>query len=379
MDAIDGLRAEIPPESFDQLNVRENLKKIIDIENIRNRGYNTAINSITSILDTSKMGYQYIENLKNGRELLIREYEDTDAKHLPDERYQIRMRYYDNAQLIEEQKAYDVQIKSFEVEVEHLWDILEMVYQDAKRFKGVTDFEDLAKAYKNKIAKTIKAKTGDPLYENIEKVWDEVSFIRAAETSVEELNRTYIFEKDKIKKRFVLMKNRLHDMYGYKYPIQRRVMEERLEKLEAQFNNYDYIINPYHIQPGLLFDLDITSVKRKKATLDGMANVLNEFLYGVSKGFQDAAFASFSRRRSTVRGDISQSFSSDLAEGEEEDKGQSYLDLLNSTIDNESPAPALAVTKAKPAKEKRKSTGVVDNSKKKSTTRKRSGNKLTTI
>ncbi len=158
MDTIDGLRAEIDPDSFDQLNIRENLKKIIDIENIRNRGYNTAVNSITSILDTSKMGYQYIENLKNGRELLIREYEDTDVQNLPDERYQIRLRYYDNAQLIEDQKAYDVQVKSFEVEVEHLWDILEMVYQDAKRFKGVTDFEDLAKAYKNKINKSNKNK-----------------------------------------------------------------------------------------------------------------------------------------------------------------------------------------------------------------------------
>jgi hypothetical protein len=71
---------------------------------------------------------------------------------------------------------------------------------------------------------------------------------------------------------------------------------------------FDYMINPYHIQPGLLLDVDITSIKRKKATLDGMANVLNEFLHGVSKGFQDAAFASFSRRRSTVREDIAQSF-----------------------------------------------------------------------
>ena len=75
------------PTTFDQLNIRENLKKIIDIENISNRGYNTAINSITSILDTSKMGYQYIENLKNARELVLREYEDTDDAHLPDERY----------------------------------------------------------------------------------------------------------------------------------------------------------------------------------------------------------------------------------------------------------------------------------------------------
>ena len=74
---IEGLRAEINPEEFDTLNIRENLKQIIDLENIRNRGFNTAINSITSILDTSKMGYQYVENLKNARELILREYEDS--------------------------------------------------------------------------------------------------------------------------------------------------------------------------------------------------------------------------------------------------------------------------------------------------------------
>jgi len=105
-----------------------------------------------------------------------------------------------------------------------------------------------------------------------------------------------------------MMKDRLQKLYGYRYPIQRRVMEDRLQFLEKQFLAFEYLINPYHIQPGLLLDVNIVSIKRKKATLDGMANVLNEFLYGVSKGFQDAAFASFSRRRSTVRADIAQSF-----------------------------------------------------------------------
>ena len=113
IDRIAGLRAEIDPSEYDQLNIRENLKKIVDIENIRTRGFNTAVNSITSILDTSKMGYQYIENFKNARELIVREYEDTDTDNLPDERYQVRMRYYDSAQLIEERKGYDVQMKSF--------------------------------------------------------------------------------------------------------------------------------------------------------------------------------------------------------------------------------------------------------------------------
>lgn len=330
MEKIEGLRAEIDPEEFDSLNIRENLKKIIDIENIRNRGFNTAINSITSILDTSKMGYQHVENLKNARELVLREYEDIDTTRLPDERYAIRLKYYDNAQLIEERKAYDVQAKSFEVEVQHLWDVLEMIYEDSKFMKGVVDFNDLAKKMKNKIKRRIKMRTGDPVYEDLEKSWDEITFVKPGDTDVERMNRTYIAEKNNIKKRLILMKEQLQKLYGYRYPIQRRVMEERLNFLEHEFLKFEYLINPYHIQPGLLLDVDISSIKRKKATLDGMANVLNEFLYGVSKGFQDAAFASFSRRRSTVRSDIAQSFGATAAvEGEEPSKGSEYLDMIN--------------------------------------------------
>ena len=107
---------------------------------------------------------------------------------------------------------------------------------------------------------------------------------------------------------------------------------------------YDYKINPYHMQPGLMLDVDITSIKKKKATLDGMANVLNEFLNGVSKGFQDAAFASFSRRRSTVREDIAQSFaaSSVAAEAGQQPAaaGADYLAALSQPAAAEAPAPA---------------------------------------
>jgi len=372
MDRINNLRAEIDPSTFDQLNVRENLKKIVDMENIRNRGYNTAVNAITSILDTSKMGYQYIENLKNARLLFIREYEDTNQAILPDERYQIRLQYYDNAQLIEERKAYDVQLKSFETEVHHLWDVLEMKYEDTKFLKRISDFKDLGKVYKGKIRSKIKARTGEPLYEDIEKVWDEISFVKPAETDVEKMNRTYLFEKDKLRKKLILMTDKLKNMYTYQYPVERRVMEERLTFLQKEFDKFDYMINPYHVQPGLLLDVDICSIRRKKATLDGMAGVLNEFLHGVSKGFQDAAFAAFSRRRSTVREDIAQSFSS----GEDEQKkhgaaGADYLSMLNaepalpeSTVDaapvRVSSAPRKAPTKgvvdakkgAKPAAKK---------------------------
>jgi len=329
MDRIEGLRAEIDPEEYDPVNIRENLKKIIDLENIRNRGFNTSINSITSILDTSKMGYQYIENLKNARELIIREYEDTDPASLPDERYSIRLKYYDQAQLLEERKAYDVQMKSMEVEIQHLWDVLDMVYEDSKFMKGVQDFKDLAKRKRNKIKRKIKALTGDPMYEDIEKTWDEVTFVVAGDTEVERMNRTYLPEKDKVKRRIILMRDKLQKVYEYKYPIQRRVAEERLNYLEAEFNKFDYMINPYHIQPGLILDVDITSIKKKKATLEGMANVLNEFLFGVSKGFADAAFASFSRRRSTVREDIAMSFGeAPFGEEGETAAGSEFVDMI---------------------------------------------------
>jgi len=342
MQTLSQLRAEIDPETFDQMNVRENLKKIVDIENIRNRGFNTAINSITSILDTSKMGYQYIENLKNGREVIIREYEDTDTANLPDERYQIKLKYIDNAQLHEDRKAYDVQLKSFETEIVHVWDLMHVIYEGSKGWGKITDFNDLAGKKAGRIKKRIKDKTGEPAYESIDKVWDEITFVKPAETEVEVSNRTYLYEKDKIKQRIILIRKKFQEVYDYRYPIERRVIEDRLLLLEKEFYRFDYMINPYHIQPGVLMDMDITSVKRKKRTLDGMANVLNEFLHGVSKGFQDAAFASFSRRRSTVKADINQSFGAEPGEepvvAEKKLPATSYLDMINEQTDSSVPA-----------------------------------------
>ena len=348
MDKIAGLRAEIDPTEFDQLNIRENLKRIVDIENIRNRGFNTAVNSITSILDTSKMGYQYIENLKNARELIIREYEDTDTSHLPDERYMIRMRYYDNAQLIAERKAYSIQAKAFEIQVKQLWDVLEQVYRDSKFFKRVSDFDDLVKIYQQRVQRANLENGETPEetkeFEDIKRQWDEITFVDAEDTPVEKFNRTYLPEKNKIKRRLILMKEKLQTMYGYRYPIERRVMEDRLNFLEKEFLKFEYMINPYHVQPGLLLDVDITSIKRKKATLDGMANVLNEFLHGVSKGFQDAAFASFSRRRSTVREDISQSFSGSA--DETSSTASDYLSAINADVEASVPEQTASTPKA---------------------------------
>ena len=59
------------------------------------------------------MGYQYIENLKNCRELVIREYEDNETSQLPDERYQMLLKFYDHGQLESLRRAYTRQVEEF--------------------------------------------------------------------------------------------------------------------------------------------------------------------------------------------------------------------------------------------------------------------------
>jgi hypothetical protein len=327
VDKIEGLRAEIDHKEFDALNIRENLKAIVDMENIRNRGFNTAINSITSILDTSKMGYQYLENLKNAREIVLREYEDTDPANLPDERYEMRVKYYDQPQLLEERGAYDTQMEEFKKEIQHVYDVVEMVYESNKSLFRVNDFDDIAKKMKNKIRRRIKSATGDPLYEDMKKTWNEIMHIKSGDTDVEKLNQTYLYEKTLLKKMLRRALEKIQKIYGFRNPKTRVLMEERVNFLIREFDEFDYLINPYHIQPGVILDMDITSIKRKKFTLNGMANVLNEFLFGISKGFQDAAFASFKRRRSTMREDITQSFAAEAPLTEEEG-GLTYSEAM---------------------------------------------------
>jgi hypothetical protein len=307
VEKIEGLRAEIDPKEFDPLNIRENIKKIIDAENIRNRGFNTAVNSLTSILDTSKMGYQYIENLKNARELIVREYEDMEVSNLPDERYQMRLKYYDQEQLLKERDAFDKQMEAFKNEITQVWDVVNAVYDSNKSGMKVNDFDDVARRMRGRIRK-VKQDSGEPLYEEIEKTWNEILRIKAEETDVERLNNTYVYEKTLLKKMLSRSREKVATVFGHLNPKERVEIDKRIEFLNREFEEFDYLINPYHVQPGLILDVDITSIKRKKFTLNGMANVLNEFLHGVSKGFQDAAFATFKRRRSTVREDLNQSF-----------------------------------------------------------------------
>ena len=312
MDRIEGLQAEIDPDEYDPLNVRENIKRIIDNENIRNRGFNTAVNNLTSVLDTSKMGYQHVENYKNARQCIVREYEDTDIVALPDERYSIRLSFYDDEQVRGMRNAYDLQFEELRVELMKVVGVVDILYQDNKVAKGIQDFDDVAKQY----LKKDKARAGgwfsraaeEEAAEEPPKLWNEVVFIPPGSTDVEDLNKTNLYIVEELRKRVVGTAKTLQQIFGNQHPVDRTLVESRLNFLERKFEEFESLVNPYHMLPGLLLEVDITSVKRKKTTMMAMANVLNEFLYSVSSGFHDTAFAEFSRRRSTVREDLQQTF-----------------------------------------------------------------------
>jgi hypothetical protein len=224
---------------------------------------------------------------------------------LPDERYSIRMAYYDQNQLKEAKKEYDKQVAAFSTEIGMLWDVVHAHYESKKRFRSLVDFNDLSSRLMNKEWKRQKkAYEDDP--DSI--LWNEIGDMYNENSFVEKNNRTYEDRFKNLNHKLNYLKAFLQKIHGYQNPVERVILDERLSFMEKRFNEFCHVVNPHHIQPGLILDIDLTTIKRKQYILKGMANVLNEFLYSVSKGFADAAFATYSRRRSTVRSDITQSF-----------------------------------------------------------------------
>ncbi len=307
IDKIEGLRAEIPPDEYDPLNIRETIKKIFDIENIRNRGYNSAVNVLTSILDISKLGYQYINNFKNARICVIKEYEESDPEKIPQESYRIKIAYYDQNQLVKLREEYDRHFEAFEREVRRLWQLTYQYYLRNKRKLNVQDFDDMVLKYMPRDwAKEYFEASKDDGTDEVK--WQELGFMDPEDTIVEESNPHYISQTDNLFRRIKFIKEILQKMHGPEKPRERVIIEERIDFVMRRFSEFAYSINPHHIQPGLILELDMTTIKRKQFILKRMAEVVNEFLFQLSKGFMDVAFAQYTRRRSTVRSDIEQSF-----------------------------------------------------------------------
>jgi hypothetical protein len=251
----------------------QNIDRSEEIEEIRTRGFSAASNLIVSILDAVNLGCQFLENMKEKRELLIREYEDTDEANLPDEHYQIRLRYYSKTRLLEERAAYDGRLKDLSVETLRLWDLLEVIYQDSKSVFKVNDFEDLVRKNKNRINDLIKKENSGSLYDPQKPM--ETPLVSTHE------------EKEKIRVLLARMEERIKNISDSMYPVERQITEERLSMLENEFSCFENGINPYNVQPGILADIDLASIKRRRTTLDSMSLALGRFLDNVSNCFRD--------------------------------------------------------------------------------------------
>ncbi|MDR0290268.1 MAG: hypothetical protein LBI06_04965 [Treponema sp.] len=221
----------------------------------RQPGFAAAANLLIAILDKQRLDYQFVD--MGEHEAVIREYEDDDAENLPDERFEMRLRRYSREQLAEAATVYDAHITGFVKQVQHLWDLVEVIYQDSKHVFKVNDFEDLAKKNKSRIRDLINKKPG------------EDQAVVSGEGAIEMGN---------IRAKLARINERIKNMYEYLYPIERRVMEDRLAWLETEHSRLDFVVNPRHLQSGLLIDVTITSIKRKKTTVNAIAGALNEFL-----------------------------------------------------------------------------------------------------
>jgi len=319
LDALENLSSEVNTlaDDYDPITVKQGILRMLDENHIRTRGWFTAINAITAILDTSKMGYQHVENFKSARRLIIREYEETDPALLPDERYEITMRYYDPRQIREDKVAYHKQLLEFQREVMRLWDLVEEVYKEEKASHGRRDWKDVVNATidRDKVSRGSSwfqgSTQGDG--ETEAPVWNEVTFVQRELHSLEEKNRTYEEMEQDFNERFRILRRRLSEIFEMRFPAHRMLIEQRLRFLESEFLRFSSQINPYHVQPGLLLELTLSSIKRKKITIQGMTNVLTEFLSGISKGFSDRAMSQHDRYRSTVTEGLG-SFSQPMSE-----------------------------------------------------------------
>lgn len=317
MDSLDSEDFEIQPDNEKLQTMRDNARLLIDKENIRNRGFNHVVNALTSILDVGKMGYQCIENYKNARVCVIREYETKIRDDIPDEAFAIRLSYLDNDQLKEMSLAYDKQLADLEVEIAKVHEVVDQIFHEWCDDNGIENYHNVSREILNEGQKSKKSwwefwKVDEDLEDTDDTMWNELTFMEA---NANETDKTTKRHHSKIlKEQIKIINQKIKKVYSNQRPDERRILEERINFLEESYDNLFSMINPHHLQQGLVLDVDITSVKQQRTTMSAMSNVLNEFLFQVSKGFLDQAMEAYTgnRPRSIISDDIDRKFTSVL-------------------------------------------------------------------
>ena len=309
LEVISGAGDEL---EADALGVNANIQRIVDKEALRTKGFHASVNALTHILDSSKLGYQHIENFKNVRKVVIREYEETASVDLPDERYSVTLSYNDNEQLREMRAAYCQQMEEFEAEIDKLWAVFDKVFETEKDDREMLDYMDVAESVLSEEDTGKKGKKGQEPEESDEKedVWNEISFLALGKDDQVRANETFTQKRKYLKKKLGLVAEKIQRLYKMDNPAERVVLDRRVEFLKDRFEQFTRQYNPFHVKPGILVELQISTIKRQEETLKSMSYVMQDFLNEVSKGFSDPGIEAFKTRKQAEAVDNSHVFSS---------------------------------------------------------------------
>ncbi len=295
VDAIKGIGPELNAIDHDPLDIRENVLRLISEENIRDRGFNSAINKLVGLLDISLLGYQHIENFKNSRKVVIREYEDTNTPLLPDEHYSVTLTFLDDLQLRELRTAFCQQLDDFVYETDKLKRVFEKIHENEKVEQGFKDYEDIASEILNEVNQS-SSKSAQPEEIPRADVWDEITFVQPKTADIEKLNETYVGQKRHLNEQLRILRDRVAKLYDSDNPSERVILEQRLDFLQEEILRFNKKFNPFQVYPGLFVEVSFASINRRDQTTSRMGNVLTQFLNEVTANIPDFSHTEYHQR-----------------------------------------------------------------------------------
>ncbi len=303
VDAIKEADLEVEHLDYDPLSVRNSVHSIVEGEDTRNKGFNTAVNILTGILDRSHLGYQHIQNFRNARKLVIREYADTDDKRLlPDERYSVTLTYFNNRQLRELRTSYRRQLNEFVSEAKRIWEVYNRIFRKQKKAQRIVGFDDVAQKVLSNGPSESGFLAGWTQKRKLWKMeppsgqWDKISSAAPKKGDWKKAIDAIKEKQSSIADGFVLIRKHLKELYEQDNPSERIVLERRLDFLESSFGEFQRKYNPFHLQAGLVVEIEISTIKHKETTMNGMAMVLNDFLCQVASGFSNETATEYQKR-----------------------------------------------------------------------------------
>ena len=271
-------RGNILNECQQQLKTAE---EIIDLEHLRDKNFSMLAKELASIVDSSLSGYQYIENIKGERILILREYEcnyeDKEDLALPDERYQLALSYCDHTKLAEKRRMYRDRVFACANKIDHLLSVVDTkLYGDAYSVI-INSMEDLQKHYKTYVeeCESFSSKMGED--SSIKKG----SFFLSSVLSKDD--KTFESIKNDIRKNFEIIQQRIQEIYGGKRSVDREVLEERFSLLKDEERRIDSLVHPFYLTPGFLLEVSATSIKRRCITFTALQSVISTWIISFEK------------------------------------------------------------------------------------------------